>query len=217
MAVLSDAQIAAFARGAGFTGNDVAIAVAVALAESGGNPRAHNGNTATGDNSYGLWQINMLGAMGPARRKQFGISNNDALFDPATNARAARAIYKGSNSWRPWSTYNSGSYLRFMSRGKAAANSSGGFGSDTDFGGGDFGSNNRPDTPLPDSIENTIYDMRDAISGISDFVGWITNKDNWIRVGMFIGGVILVVVGVLTFVGQSKAARTAVQVAKAVK
>jgi len=216
MAVLSDAQIAAYARGAGFTGNDVAIAVAVALAESGGNPRAHNGNAATGDNSYGLWQINMLGAMGPARRKQFGISSNDALFDPATNARAARAIYKGGNSWRPWSTYNSGSYLRFMARGKTAANSAGDFTGDSDYGGGDFGSNNRPDTPLPDSIENTIYDIRDTISGVSAFVAWITNKDNWIRVGMFIGGVILVVVGVLTFVGQSKAARTAVQVAKAV-
>lgn len=205
MAVLSDASIAQYARDAGFTGDDVAIAVAVALAESGGNPRAHNKNAATGDNSYGLWQINMIGGMGPERRKRFGLPNNEALFDPATNARVAYGLFKSRGSWRDWSTYNSGSYLRFMSRGKKVA------------GGDGSALPSRPDTPIPDSIENTIYNVRDAISGLSAFVNWVTNRDNWVRVGMFVGGALLLVVGLLTYVGNSKAARVAVDVAKAVK
>lgn len=107
MATLSKAEIANLAKGAGFTGNDVNIAVGVALAESGGNPRAHNPNPP--DNSYGLWQINMLGSMGPDRRKRYGLKSNEDLFDPATNARVAYGIWKGSG-WKAWTTYTSGKY-----------------------------------------------------------------------------------------------------------
>lgn len=112
MANLSRSQLSGLAQSVGFTGNDVNIAVAVALAESGGNPRAYNG--AGRDNSYGLWQINMIGSLGPARRKQFGLTSNDQLYDPATNARAAFAIKKGSG-WSAWTTYTSGKYKRHMS------------------------------------------------------------------------------------------------------
>ncbi len=114
MATLSADQIRQYASGAGFAGDDLNIAVAVALAESGGNPRAYNG--VGRDNSYGLWQINMIGSLGPARRKQFGLSSNDQLYDPATNARAAYAIKKGSG-WSAWTTYTSGKYKQHMSGG----------------------------------------------------------------------------------------------------
>lgn len=115
----SDAQIARHAKAAGFQDFDLQIAVAVALAESGGNERAHNSTPP--DNSYGLWQINMLGAMGPERRRQFGIKSNDELFDPAVNAKAAYDVYKrAGNKWRPWSTYTNDTYLRYMERAKAA-------------------------------------------------------------------------------------------------
>ena len=48
----------------GFSGNGYRIMAAIAMAESGSNAEAHNDNANTGDNSYGLWQINMLGSMG---------------------------------------------------------------------------------------------------------------------------------------------------------
>lgn len=111
MAKLSRSQIATLARNAGFTGKDVDIAVAVALAESGGDPSAHN--PVGKDNSYGLWQINMLGAMGPDRRKRLGIASNTALFDPTTNARAAYMVWK-SQGWAGWTTYTRGTYKKFM-------------------------------------------------------------------------------------------------------
>lgn len=111
MANLTAAQLADYATKAGFPQTEINTAVGVALAESGGNPKAHNGTPP--DNSYGPWQINMYGSLGPARRKQFGISSNDALYDPATNAKAAYAIYQGSG-WKAWTTYTSGKYKQYV-------------------------------------------------------------------------------------------------------
>lgn len=216
MAALSDASLAGICVNAGWRGNDLTIAVAVALAESGGNPRAHNGNAATGDDSYGLFQINMIGDMGPARRKQYGLPNNEALYDPTTNARVAFALYK-SQGFRPWTTFTRGAYLRYMPRATAAVKANGGASVATGtVGGATGGASDRPDTPLPDSIENTIYDLRDAVTGVSSFVGWITNKDNWLRVGMFAGGAILVIVGVVMYVKSTSAAQAAANVATSV-
>jgi cell wall-associated NlpC family hydrolase len=105
--------IAQAIKAAGFSGSLAKTMWAIAMAESSGNPRAHNTNARTGDNSYGLWQINMLGRMGPERRRLFGISNNDALFDPTTNARAAMAIYK-QQGLNAWTTYKKGAHSRYM-------------------------------------------------------------------------------------------------------
>ena len=101
---LSDAQLANVARQGGFPDSEIPLAVAIAKAESSGNPRAHNTNASTGDNSYGLWQINMIGAMGPDRRKALGLTSNDQLFDPVVNAKAAYFIRK-RQGWSAWSTY----------------------------------------------------------------------------------------------------------------
>lgn len=112
MSRLSPEQIARHAHDAGFRGEDLTIAVAVALAESGGDPRAHN--DVPPDNSYGLWQINMLGALGPARRREFGLESNRELFDPAENAKAANRISGDGRSWTPWSTYTNGAYRQYL-------------------------------------------------------------------------------------------------------
>lgn len=120
MSTLSPAQIATLVRQAGFPEDKVARMTAIALAESSGNPRAHNPNANTGDNSYGLFQINMLGGMGPERRKQFGLSSNEELFDPATNAAAARKILE-SQGLNAWSVHRSGAADRFMEQARQAA------------------------------------------------------------------------------------------------
>lgn len=109
----STGNLANLAQQAGFTASQARIMAAIAMAESSGNPRAHNPNWRTGDDSYGLWQINMLGDMGPSRRRAFGIRNNSQLFDPLVNARAAKTIFdwQGFNAW---SVYRSGAYRRFL-------------------------------------------------------------------------------------------------------
>jgi len=96
MARLTTLQLYDLARGAGFPRDTAVKMVAIALRESAGDPRAHNG--VPPDDSYGLWQINMLGKLGPARLKLFGISTAADLFDPATNARAAYILWGGNDN-----------------------------------------------------------------------------------------------------------------------
>lgn len=113
-------------RQAGFTGRGLQIAIAVAMAESGGSATAHNPDASTGDNSYGIFQINMLGAMGPERRRQYGLASNDQLYDPLTNAKIAFAMSNGGTNWQPWSTTHVGrhgeapAYLKYMGTSGAA-------------------------------------------------------------------------------------------------
>jgi hypothetical protein len=103
-------NIADYARRAGFSGEDLLIAVAIALAESGGDPNAYNPETAAGtppgEGSYGLWQI---------YRKAHPEFAGQNLFDPQTNANAAFAVYLAAGrSFRPWTTFNLGRYVAFL-------------------------------------------------------------------------------------------------------
>jgi hypothetical protein len=123
MGTLTAAQVYQYAVGAGFTPAQATVMTAIAGAESGYNPNAYNGTPP--DNSYGLWQINMIGSLGPARRSQLGLASNNALFDPATNARAAKAVFD-SQGFGAWSTYSSGSYQRYLSGAQTASSSASG-------------------------------------------------------------------------------------------
>lgn len=106
---------------AGFRGERLRTAFGIVMAESGGNPRAHNPDRSTGDDSYGLAQINMLGAMGPSRRKQYGLRSNDDLFDPTVNAQVMYRMSGGGRDFSPWSTYKTGAYRRHPFPGVAPA------------------------------------------------------------------------------------------------
>lgn len=104
MAALTAQQVAQIAYGAGFRDADLVAVVAIAGRESKYDPSAHNTNATTGDDSYGLMQINMRGSLGPERRKLFGITTDAELFDPVTNMRAAYTLYKRSGL-EPWGGY----------------------------------------------------------------------------------------------------------------
>ena len=107
-------QLVDLAYSAGCPADAAQTAAAIALAESSGNPRNHN--AIPPDNSYGLWQINMLGKLGPERRALFGLTANEDLYDPQINARAMVGISKGCSNWRPWTTYTHGAYRKFLER-----------------------------------------------------------------------------------------------------
>ncbi len=93
---MTPVEIYQVARGAGFPPETAVTMTAIAMRESGGNPSAYNGNEP--DDSYGLWQINMYGNLGPARLVQFGLSDYSQLFDPYVNAAAAFTIWNGNDS-----------------------------------------------------------------------------------------------------------------------
>lgn len=107
---MSKEDIARAALQAGATPQEAAILTAIAMPESAGNPYAHNTHSETGDNSYGLWQINMLGRMGPERMRQFGLSSYNDLFDPVTNAKAALQLLRNKSGLKNWTTYTSGKF-----------------------------------------------------------------------------------------------------------
>jgi Lysozyme like domain len=99
-------------KAAGGSDEEARTLAAISQAESAGNPGAHN--TKGKDNSYGLWQINMLGGMGPERLRKYGLKSNEDLFDPATNARVALTMHRGAGGYRDWSTYTSGAYKKYV-------------------------------------------------------------------------------------------------------
>jgi lysozyme-like protein len=111
---LTAAQIASYASSAGFSGPDLQVAVAVALAESSGNPGAVGDLTITPGGSVGLWQINL---------KYHPEFAGQDLTDPQTNANAAYSIYQAAgNSFSPWSTYNSGAYSAYIVQAQQGVN-----------------------------------------------------------------------------------------------
>lgn len=119
---LDQVQLAQVFHQAGFRGENLVAMVAISMRESGGNPAAFNGNEATRDLSYGLTQINMRGNLGPARREQLGLSSNEQLFDPLTNARAAFALSNNGTDLTPWGGYKglSNTYNTDMGAARAA-------------------------------------------------------------------------------------------------
>jgi Lysozyme like domain len=85
------------------------VMAAVALAESGGRTDAHNGNAGTGDDSYGLWQINYFGSMMPGRSARYG-TPDQLVADPNLQARAAVSLAGNGSGLSNWTTYTSGKY-----------------------------------------------------------------------------------------------------------
>jgi len=98
----SDRDLALMLKAVGFKGQDLKEAWAVAKKESNGQPIRFNGNTNTGDNSYGLFQINMISQLGPDRREKFNLRSNFDLLNPVTNAKIAYHMSNGGTNWSAW-------------------------------------------------------------------------------------------------------------------
>ena len=103
---LSDVRLVQLLKTVGFKGKHLKEAWAIAKKESQGRPLDYNGNISTGDNSYGLFQINMLGAMGPARRAYYNLKSNNELFKPVVNATVAYKMSNGGKNWSDWKGVN---------------------------------------------------------------------------------------------------------------
>ena len=106
---LSAAQIATAMRKAGWPESAIPIGVAIAFAESGGNPKAVNHANRNGSSDYGLFQINSVHG---------SLLKQGDWRDPVDNAKMALKVYRDAgNKWTPWATYNHGSYKKFYKPG----------------------------------------------------------------------------------------------------
>ena len=112
---LSIQETANVLRQAGFKESEIPTMVAIGMGESGLRPDAHNPRYP--DDSYGLFQINMLDEpgyeLGKERRTRYGLQSNEQLKDPLTNARAALDI-RNRQGLNAWSVYKQGIYKKHL-------------------------------------------------------------------------------------------------------
>jgi hypothetical protein len=113
---LTDEQLVDMLKAVGFKGKSLRSACAIAKAESNGRPLAFNGNVKTGDSSYGVFQINMLGELGSDRREKFQLDSNAELLNPVVNAQIALHMTKGGADWSAWSSVNGKRYQEWYAK-----------------------------------------------------------------------------------------------------
>ena len=95
-------ELVGLLQATGFEGQNLKYAWAIAMKESHGNALDYNGNVHTGDHSYGLFQINMLGSMGASRRAYYGLAYNAQLLNPVVNAKIAYQMSNHGKNWSAW-------------------------------------------------------------------------------------------------------------------
>ena len=100
--MLTDEELLTLLKTVGFEGSGLKQAWSIAKRESNGRPLAYNGNRKTGDSSYGIFQINMIGDLGPTRLEKFNLESNKELFDPVTNAEITYYMTNGGIDWSAW-------------------------------------------------------------------------------------------------------------------
>lgn len=168
---LSAAQIAGFAKQAGFAGPDLTTAVAVALAESSGRTGATNKNR-NGSTDYGLWQIN-------DKAHPDLITDTALWFSPVYNAQMAFKVYQAAgNKFTPWSTYPVASSIYLAQASAGAANPT--------------------DPGLVQAHDGStdkvmLWPWQPIVDAVSNASKWASERHNWVRAAFVgIGGVMLI-------------------------
>lgn len=217
MARLNYQQVAKLAWDAGWRGKDAQTAVAIARGESQFDTMATRFKGR--DHSYGLWQINMHNELGPERRQKYNLASNEALFDPATNARVAYAIWKERGNFTDWSVYNNRSYTLYLNgavfavkqieQGKTGIEIPSYDPGDIPAGQDSYGSQ----SVVPDPLEG-IKQVAAAAKSFSDFV---TNQENWLRAAALLGGGILLILAVFLIMSDTLVGVALKRVGKAAK
>lgn len=104
-----DAQIAAWARQAGWAESDIPMVIRIAQAESSRSLTATNSNS-NGSTDYGLMQINTV-HRGDGGAIDSNFFTGGGWKDPVQNLRAALQIKNAAGGgWGPWSTFTNGSF-----------------------------------------------------------------------------------------------------------
>lgn len=218
MTRLTPAQVAGYAARAGFTGAGLTRAVAVALAESGGNPRARSAPNHDKWHSVdrGLWQFN----------SHWHPEVSDAqAYDPAAAAAAAYRVSKRGTDWHEWSTWNNGAaaaMLPIAALGAASAHGIvpvsaddggspddpwGGLNGGKQLGGGGLGG-------LLDGATEPLDLAKSALTLALHAGAWMADPHNWARVAMVVGGTGALIVGVYMLAQSGAAGSTAASTAR---
>lgn len=186
-------------------------AIAVALAESGGNDQAMHRNK-DGSTDYGLWQIN---SVHKDLLKKYTWNN------AGDNTEMARQIWEsGGRSFRPWTgTYGTGEYKAFLGHGAAVYEKLSKMDKNTgpstlaqmlNFipGGGAAAGAALDATGLADNVSGLVTSPFKIAKGILDSVFQFV-KEGAIVVGVFLIGIVLLLGGFRLLVQNTEAYRKA--------
>lgn len=205
---MNQSQIYSLAKTTGLSDANAKIAAAIAMAESGGNENQITQDS--DDDSYGLWQINMIGTLGPDRRFVYRLKADSDLLNPQTNARVMSAISQQGKNFSAWTTFTSGKYKTFIGNpvSTVAVAPAGGAGTDNSVpnlinAAGDF-------VDLATSEVDTLVKVGTAVTKAG---AWISNPSNWVRVAYVGGGIMLVTLGLYAVIGSTETGRTATNLA----
>jgi hypothetical protein len=166
-----------------WTGRDIKIATAVALAESRGKLDETHENS-DGSTDYGPWQVNSVHGFDPAR----------LTSDPAYTVDAAHQVWS-KQGWKAWTAYKTGAYLAFM-------------GQDAELNADDKSLLDRLKplalgplgaagaAALGADVPNPIDAVTGGVSVIGDVIGALTEPSTWLRIGKGYLGSILIIAGV---------------------
>ena len=153
---MSDEDLRTILKGAGFKDKNIETAMKIVRQESGGIPGRHSHPSLKKDDSYGIFQINMLGQMGIDRHKQYleeygkyGYKSREDLYNPYINAMIAADLSgKGANFTKHW--VNSSRKIGLRGAGSGS-----------------------------DKSEGTSF-FSGLSKGVGSFKDWITSNSPWI-------------------------------------
>jgi hypothetical protein len=190
---LNMVEVAQLAIGAGLRDPlKLATAVAVATAESGLNPSKKGDVTledATWGPSVGLWQIRSLKA-----EKGKGTTRDETkLTDPAFNAKAMMDISHGGTDFGPWSVTHvsdPAGYLRYTAAKPGAVTAS-----TAALAAGGVTATAGAVTTAVDGATQVAGVISDAVDTPVRLIKWLTEGQTWVRIGYFVGGMVMIGLG----------------------
>jgi hypothetical protein len=202
MATVTELRTAA--AQAGFTGAALTVAVAIALAESGGNENASHKNP-NGTTDMGAWQINSSHTTLLAGHNPYNLQQN---------ANMAYALYKGrGGNFQDWTTAHTidgkpPAYLAHIGQATGQGTQYNVAHQSEVLGSPVLGS---LDSAGSDALSGAASALN-PISGIDSFfsaIGGITTAAFWKRVGIGFLAFLLLLIGLILMIESNKTVRTA--------
>ena len=176
MAKMSMAEIGSAMVKAGWPAETISLGIAIAMAESGGDPAIKGGPNSNGTYDYGLFQINQI--HNPTAQN---------WADPVVNAGMALKIYRDAgNKWLPWSTYKNRSHQKFMGE---ASKTAGDMNRAGEF--GEAWKN------APAANTDLISSLASADNPMFQLAGALVNASLWRSVLVVLIAVVMVITGIV--------------------
>jgi hypothetical protein len=200
------AEIGAYAYSAGITSQSgLQAAIAIALAESSGNENAVGDKTLAGrptsdgrhwGPSYGWWQIRSI----QEDTGKGGDRDANALKGKAGNTAAMYHISKGGKDWQPWSTWplKAAAFMPVAIPAATAVIRAKGViaGVDTAVG------------AVSDAASSVVPDVLPEVGvAVKSTYHWVSDRNNWIRVGKVTIGIIILAGGVYAIANDTPAGK----------